>query len=93
MALFDPSNRNDSPQHQKIYAAYELAFTAVSFAAAVCFVVGSALFFDPSLHSAATWCFLAGSILFAVKPTLSFARELQYARMGEYESLAERANS
>ena len=35
MALFDPGNREKSPRHAALYAAYEIAFTFVDFAAAM----------------------------------------------------------
>lgn len=76
--LFAPSTRLRSPQHGRIYARYEIAHTAVDFAAAAFFVVGSAFFFYESLSEAARWCFLLGSILFAAKPTIRLARELAY---------------
>ena len=78
------------PRKQRIYAAYELARTAVDLMAALFFVVGSAFFFFPSYETPALWCFLLGSILFAVKPTLKFSREVHLARIGDAEDLAQR---
>ncbi len=90
MALFNPKNRTQSHEHRRIYALYEVWYTAVDFGAALSFVIGSILFFSDSTMTAATWLFLIGSILFAAKPTIRLLREIKYLRMGNYEALAER---
>ncbi|MHA3977221.1 YrhK family protein [Halovulum sp. GXIMD14794] len=90
MRFFHPGNRSRSDEHERIYAVYELWFTVVDFAAAICFVVGSILFFSEATTFAATWLFLIGSICFALKPSIRLAREWRYWRMGEIEKLAER---
>ncbi len=91
MTFFDPHNKSRSPNHRRIYALYEVAFTAVDFAAAILFLVGSALFFDKSLEHAALWCFVVGSVFFALKPTIRVAREIHLLALGDYSDLAERA--
>lgn len=88
MSLFAPENREASPRHERIYAIYEVAHTAVDFCAAMLFLVGSILFFDESMTTSATWCFVLGSIAFAAKPSLRLARELHYLALGRYEELA-----
>lgn len=90
MRLFHPANRSLSAEHERIYAMYEVWYTAVDFAAAFLFVIGSVLFFRESTQTAATWMFLAGSICFALKPTIRLARELRYLRMGDFGKLAKR---
>lgn len=90
MTLFDSRNREQSDATHRVYAAYELAHTLVDFGAAVCFVVGSVLFFYERYQSAATWLFLVGSILFAAKPTIRLVRELRLLQMGRFGELEER---
>ena len=90
MSLFHPDNRNLTPRHAEIWAAYEIAYTAVDFLAAGMFVVGSALFFFPSTTYAATWLFLVGSVCFGLKPTIRLMRELKFLSMGRVERVASR---
>lgn len=90
MALFSPENRDKSARHRRIWAAFEIIYTAVDFGAAICFVVGSVLFFSEELQTAGTWLFLVGSILFAAKPSLRLARELRLAAIGDTDDLAKR---
>ncbi|WP_127903312.1 YrhK family protein [Solirhodobacter olei] len=89
MSLFHPDNSRLSPEHAKVWAAYEIAHTLVDFSAAGLFVVGSILFFYKSTTYAATWMFLVGSIFFGMKPTIRLLRELKFLRMGRYAALAE----
>jgi len=89
MRLFDPGNRQLSVRHAEIWAAYELAYTVVDFAAAGMFVTGSALFFYPATTFAATWLFLVGSICFALKPTIRLAREVRLLSLGRVDELAD----
>lgn len=77
MATFDHKNRSRSPAHSQVTRNYEIIRTLVEFLAAVCFVIGSALFFFESLHTAAAWLFLIGSLLFAARPTVRLALELR----------------
>ena len=88
--LFAPENRDKTARHRRIWALYEIAYTAVDFSAAACFVVGSVLFFRESLQTAGTWLFLIGSILFAAKPTIRLLREIKLAAIGDYEDLEQR---
>jgi len=90
MALFAPGNRNKSSRHKKIYAAYEMAFTAVDFTAAFSFIVGSFLFFFPEYETAAIWFFVVGSVFFALKPTIRLAREIHYIALGDIDDVAEK---
>ena len=90
MALFDPRTRTRSSRNQRLYALYEVWYTAIDFGAALAFVVGSLLFFSQQTQTAATWMFLLGSILFAAKPTLRLVREMHMLHMGEIDALARR---
>lgn len=88
MKLFGAQNRSASPEHERIYALYELWYTVVDFGAAALFVVGSVLFFWEATATAATWMFLVGSVFFGLKPTLRLIRELHYLRLGDYERIS-----
>jgi hypothetical protein len=88
MRLFDPDNRNRNARTARLYALYELAYTAVDFAAAVQFVIGSLLFFDRATEDLGIWLFVTGSICFALRPTVHFLREIHYWRIGKVETLA-----
>ncbi len=90
MKLFEPGNRTRSPEHERIYGAYEIWYTSVDFAAALAFVVGSTLFFFKSTQIPAIWLFLIGSICFALKPTIRLLRELKYVQMGKLEEMGRR---
>jgi hypothetical protein len=82
MKLFDTKYHEMSDESRRIYALYEMAHTLVDLGAALCFIVGSVFFFSEDLQYAGTWLFVIGSILFAVKPTLRFARELKLLSLG-----------
>jgi len=88
MTIFDPANQQLSDRHRKIYAYTEVAYTAVDFAAALLFVIGSILFFNESTVELGTWLFLVGSILFGLRPTIKLVREIAYLRMGDLEDAA-----
>jgi hypothetical protein len=88
MKIFQPQNNSASPEHERIYAIYEVWYTAVDFLAASLFLVGSVLFFWSSTQMPATWLFVIGSLCFALKPTLRLMRELTYLRMKKYAALA-----
>lgn len=90
MPLFSHENRERSDETRRIYAAFEIAHTMVDFAAAMCFLVGSVLFFYPDYQTPAIWLFVVGSVFFALKPTLRLVRELKLAAMGDSEDLADR---
>lgn len=87
--IFGPHERWTDRQ-RRTYAAFEIAYTAVDFAAASCFVTGSTLFFWQELHTPATWMFLSGSLLFALKPTLRLCREIVHVSMGRTDEVAKR---
>ncbi|MEL6609041.1 MAG: YrhK family protein [Pseudomonadota bacterium] len=87
MTIFDPNTHARDPRTRRIYAITEILRTAVDFAAAVFFLVGSILFFDEDTQYAATWLFVVGSVLFAVRPTIKLARELLYLRRGDYKDI------
>lgn len=78
---FDPRRATATPRHAEITARYQSVYTAVDFAAAVAFVVGSVFFFYSDLGRAADWLFLAGSILFAVRPTVAVVQQLHLGRL------------
>ena len=91
MKMFDPRSMYASPEHARLYAAYELIFTIVDFSAAFFFIIGSVLFFDEATTLAGTWFFLIGSIFFGLKPCVRLIREWRLLQAGETEKLAERA--
>lgn len=91
MALFTHENRQRSAHTKRVYAAYEIAHTAVDFLAAISFLVGSILFFSDDTQYQATWLFVVGSVFFCLKPTLRLTREIHLWRMGRMETLARRA--
>jgi uncharacterized membrane protein YhfC len=90
MQLFRHENRQSSEQSKRLYARFEIAHTLADFAAAVCFIIGSVMFFSDQWQFAGTWLFLIGSVLFAVKPSLRLAREIKLYRMGDLQELAQR---
>lgn len=87
MAIFDPQNRTRTPRNSRLYALYEIAFTAADFSAALLFLVGSWLFFYPSVENQAIWCFVIGSGFFMLKPTIRMVRELHYLAIGDYADI------
>lgn len=92
MALFSPENGGRSERTRRIWAAFELVYTIVDFGAALCFIVGSVMFFYAGWQTTGTWFFLVGSIMFAAKPSLRLAREIRLARLGDTKDLAKRFN-
>lgn len=88
MALFTHENRQRTARSRRIYAAYEIAHTCVDFTAAICFLIGSILFFWKAYETAAIWLFVIGSVFFCMKPTLRLAREIHLWRMGKVDELA-----
>jgi len=91
MAFFTNESRQHSEDTKRVYAAYEIAHTAVDFVAAISFLLGSILFFSDDTQYPATWLFVIGSVFFCLKPTLRLAREIHLWRMGRMETLARRA--
>lgn len=90
MPLFAPENRDRSERSRRFWAAFELAYTMIDFGAAICFIIGSMLFFYASLMTVGTWFFLVGSIMFAAKPALTFGCEIKPAAIGDTRDLAKR---
>ncbi|MEQ9257567.1 MAG: YrhK family protein [Roseovarius sp.] len=88
MAFFTLENRQRTAETRRIYAIYELFHTAVDFAAAISFLIGSILFFWPDYETAAIWLFVIGSVFFCIKPSLRLAREIHLWRYGELDKLA-----
>ena len=88
--LFIHDHRKGTDRQRSIYAAFEITYTFVDFAAALCFVVGSVMFFSEDWQTFGTWLFLIGSICFALKPTLRLIRELKLAAIGDDKDLAQR---
>lgn len=86
--FFSPLAGLRSPAHARVHAAYEVALTIASVAAALLFIVGSIMFFSEAWLIPGTWCFLIGSVLFAIAPSLKLVREVHFWRMGEVERLA-----
>lgn len=89
--FFDPATKHSSSRNKRIYALYELWYTVVDVAAAVCFVVGSFLFLGESTKTLATWLFIVGSIFFLTKPIIRLLREARYYEDGDVDVLARRA--
>jgi len=88
--IFWHHRREATPAARRLYAQFEIAHTVVDFAAALCFIIGSMMFFSASLQTPATWFFTIGSVFFAMKPTLRLWREIKLYRMGETKTLADR---
>lgn len=76
-------------KQRRLHALVKVAYTAVDFGAALCFIIGSLFFFRESLKLAGTWLFLVDSVLFAAKPAIRLFRELKLLRMREYDDLAQ----
>lgn len=88
--LFERDHRVRGREQQRVYAAFEIAYTIVDFSAAATFVIGSIMFFYSDWVFTGTWFFVIGSILFGFKPALRLIREMKLANMGEDDDLAER---
>lgn len=88
--LFSHDHRTGTDRQRHTYALFEVAYTLLDFIAAICFVVGSVMFFSDDWQIPGTWLFLIGSICFALKPTLRLSRELKLAAMGDDKDLAQR---
>lgn len=91
MKLFSHANRERTPETRRVYARFELLHTLVDFSAALCFTVGSVMFFYPAWETPAVWFFTVGSLFFMAKPTLRLVREVKLYRMGKLDRLASRA--
>lgn len=90
MPLFHPDNCNRSADHARIFALYEIAYTAVDFVAAVFFVIGSVMFFFEAWITTGTWLFLIGSVFFALRPTVRLMREVKLLSLGDVEQVAQK---
>ncbi len=90
MALFQQDSATQTPEQRRLYAAYELTYTLIDAAAALFFLVGSFLFFYPSLQDPAIWLFVIGSACFALKPVLRVVREFHLLAAGDIDDLAAR---
>jgi uncharacterized membrane protein YhfC len=90
MRLFYRQNQEQNADTRRVYALYEIAHTTVDFAAAICFTIGSVLFFWSSLETSAIWLFVVGSVCFLIKPSLKLSREIHLWRMGQLDDLADR---
>ncbi|PJE37339.1 hypothetical protein CVM52_07655 [Pseudooceanicola lipolyticus] len=88
--LFHKDHRNQSTESKRLYALFEIAYTLVDFAAAICFVIGSVMFLSERWTTPGTWLFIIGSLCFAAKPTLRLIREVKLAAMGDTDDLADR---
>lgn len=89
--FFQPGAETRSSRNKEIYAAYELWYTIVDVAAALCFVVGSVLFLSEATKTTATWFFIVGSFFFLMKPIIRLLREARYLADGDVDILAKRA--
>ncbi|MGR3749515.1 MULTISPECIES: YrhK family protein [unclassified Paracoccus (in: a-proteobacteria)] len=87
---FSHHRREATPASRRLYARFEIAHTVVDFMAALCFIIGSIMFFSDAWMTPATWFFTIGSVFFAMKPTLKLWREIRLYRMGKTETLADR---
>src|SRR3954449_10609194 len=88
--LLDPMLNDLSPRHLEVYWRYQVVRTGVDFGAALCFVVGSVLFFFEKTTLVASCFFLVGSILFAIKPTIDLVRSVHLRRLPGDEEPASR---
>lgn len=59
---------------------YETLSIVNDAAAAVLFIVGSALFFRPATSTAATWLFLIGSTMMLFRPMIRLTRRIHLRR-------------
>ena len=88
--LFHTDQRHKSAHAKRIYALFEIVYTAVDFMAALMFLIGSVMFLSDNWQTFGTWLFIIGSVLFATKPTLRLVRELKLAALGDTDDLAQR---
>lgn len=85
MSFFDSIFRNQPTDDAsaRVRQQFEIAHTCVDFGAALCFLIGSIMFFWQSWMFTATWFFVIGSVLFALKPTIKLWREVRLYRMSQ----------
>ena len=79
--MFDPRLHSASDAHIRLYGFYEKLYTVIDLVAALCFVIGSVMFFSEAWMIPGTWLFLLGSLCFAAKPLVRFLREFHIARL------------
>jgi YrhK-like protein len=79
--MFKPELFTATPEHRRVYGLYERVYTTVDLIAALTFLVGSILFFYPSMMTAGTWLFVVGSGFFAARPGVRFLREFHLASL------------
>lgn len=79
--MFKPKLFDITPEHARVYGYYERVYTIVDLTAALTFLIGSVLFFYPTLVYAGTWLFVIGSVLFATRPAVRFLREYHLAQL------------
>jgi archaellum biogenesis protein FlaJ (TadC family) len=90
MRLFQHKTRQETDESRRIYALFEIAYTIVDFIAAICFLIGSILFFYAQYETPAVWLFVIGSACFCLKPTIRMVREFKLLKMGDTSDLADR---
>ncbi|UOA25975.1 YrhK family protein [Pseudosulfitobacter sp. DSM 107133] len=88
--LFRPDQHTYSEDDLRRYAAFEIIYTLIDFAAAGLFLIGSVMFLSEAWQTPGTWLFIVGSVLFATKPTLRLIRELRLAAAGDAKDLGKR---
>lgn len=71
----------DTSKHGEVFGNYQKLYDGVDAAAAVAFVIGSALFFSEATQTPATWLFLIGSLFFAIRPCVHLARDFHMSRL------------
>ncbi|RYH11641.1 YrhK family protein [Tropicimonas sp. IMCC6043] len=79
--MFDPRLHDAGPDHIAVYGFYEKLYTMIDLSAALCFVVGSVMFFFDAWQIPGTWLFLVGSVFFAARLAVRFLREFHLARL------------
>jgi hypothetical protein len=82
--LIDPSSEHAAIQHR-----YQVIYDFNDLFAGALFTVGSVLFFWDSTHTIGTWLFLIGSILFVVRPSISYLREQALMRQTKKQTTQE----
>ncbi|XDA97141.1 YrhK family protein [Sulfitobacter sp. LCG007] len=88
--LFHRDRRHQNARSERVYAAFEIAYTVVDFIAALTFLLGSIMFLSEAWTTFGTWLFIVGSVCFTAKPTIRLVRELKLAAIGDTEDLAAR---
>ena len=68
------------PEQLVIYHRYEVASKLNDIMIGLWFVIGSILFFYPTLAKPAIWCFLAGSIQLLIRPGIRIAKDVHVQR-------------